>query len=503
MIRALWQKLFRRQLPWYERHFTLLLILGVAIAITISLIIGLLQSVWFDEAYSIWLAKQPVAELLRLTSLDTHPPLYYMLLKAWTGIFGWSEIALRSLSVVAMGGALTVGVLFVKRMFGVRAALVTLVFAALTPFLLRYGFEIRMYALASLIGVAATYTLVCAVDERNSRRQLFLYGIYAALVALGVYTMYYTALLWITHVVWLVWLAKSRREPILRQRWWLAYIGSVVLFLPWLPTFLKQLTNGALAPIAQQMTVENLVGVVSFTFLYQSSWQLQGLSSLVILAVIIAVVYASITAFRVVSKKQKPYLVLLGLYAMLPVLLIAFISLVKPLYVERYLSHVLIGVVLYLGVAVWLIARKNNVSQWVLPGGITAVLLFGVINLVHNGNYNFQRLELPAAKSAASTVACNDRNTILAADPYVAIELAYYLPKCQIYFYSPWQTLSGGYAPLSGSPLQIINPESQLSTAQKIVFIYDGDKPSWQLPNDFTQVSSQEFQGMRVNVFEK
>lgn len=503
MIRALLQKLFQRHLPWYERHFTWLLILGVAVAMAISLTIGLLQSVWFDEAYSIWLAKQPLGELLRLTSLDTHPPLYYMLLKAWAGVWGWSEVALRSFSVLAMGGALTVGVLFVKKTFGVRAALVALVFAALTPFLLRYGFEIRMYALASLIGIAATYALVCAVDEKNSRKQLFLYGIYAILVVLGVYTMYYTALLWITHVVWLLWMAKSRREPMFKQSWRLAYIGSVVLFLPWLPTFVTQLTNGALAPIAQQMTVENLVGVVSFSFLYQSSWQLQGFSSLVILGVIIAVTYASITAFRVVGKKQRPYLVLLGLYAVVPVLLIALISLVKPLYVERYLSHVLIGAVLYVGVVVWLTVQKDRVLQWVLPGGITAVLLFGVMTLANNGNYNFQRLQLPAVKSAASTVACNDRNIILAADPYVAIELAYYLPNCEIYFYSTWTTLTGGYAPLSGSPLQITNPESQLSSAQRIVFIYDGDTPTWQMPNGFTQVSSREFQGMKVKVLEK
>ena len=106
---------------WSERHFIIVLILGAALTMLISLSIGLAQSVWFDEAYSIMLAKQSTGELLRLTGLDTHPPLYYLLLKAWAGMFGWSEVALRSLSVIAAGGAVVFAGLLVKRMFGIKA----------------------------------------------------------------------------------------------------------------------------------------------------------------------------------------------------------------------------------------------------------------------------------------------------------------------------------------------------------------------------------------------
>src|SRR5690349_4584320 len=200
MIRQLLERLFGVRAPWYERHFKWLVLAGVLLAMGISLAIGLMQSVWFDEAYSIWLAKQPIGELLRLTSVDTHPPFYYMLLKGWAGMFGWGEFALRSLSVLAMGGALATGVVLVKRLFGVRAALIALMFGVFAPFLLRYGFEIRMYALASCIGIAATYVLVRAVEEKVYKKQVWLYVLYAVLVALGVYVLYYMALLWIVHV---------------------------------------------------------------------------------------------------------------------------------------------------------------------------------------------------------------------------------------------------------------------------------------------------------------
>lgn len=461
----------------------------------LSLMIGLMQSVWFDEAYSIWLAKQPVGEILRLTALDTHPPFYYLLLKLWASLFGWSELALRSLSVLAMGGALAIGVLFVKRYFGMRAALVALAFAALTPFLLRYGFEIRMYALASLIGIAATYILARAVDETNERRQWILYGLYAGLVALGMHTLYYMALLWMVHVVWLIWLTCSRKKPVFKQRWWLAYAGSVVLFLPWLPAFLKQLGNGALAPISQQMTVDNMVGVVSFTFLYQPTWQLNGAYSLLILAVIIAAMYAGIKAFGRAEKSQKPYFMLLALYAFLPVLLIALISLARPMYVERYLAHVLIGLVLFLAVAVWLAVKKAK-NVWILPGIFAGVLLLGVAQLVSVGNFNFQRLHVPQVKQAAQIITCEEGTILLAADPYVAIELAYYLPGCDIHFYSDTANLKGGYAPLANSPLRVGN-EAELVDKKAITYVHY-DEPKLAMPTMLNQVTERSFGPLHV-----
>ena len=501
MIRRLLEKLFGVRAPWYERHFKWLLLLGVLAAMGISLTIGLMQSVWFDEAYSIWLAKQPVGELLRLTSLDTHPPFYYLLLKGWAGIFGWSEFALRSLSVLAMGGALATGVVLAKRLFGVRAALVALVFAVFAPFLLRYGFEIRMYALASLIGIAATYVLVRAVEEKEYRKQVRLYVLYAMLVALGVYTLYYTALLWIVHVVWLVWLAKNRKESILKQRWWLAYAGSLVLFLPWLPTFMKQLTNGALAPISQQMTVENMVGVMSFTFLYQPSWQLNGLLSLVIALVIGLAIYVGIQACKQVDKKQKPYLVLLALYAFLPILLIALISLARPMYVERYLAHVLIGLVLFLAIATWLTVEKKRRNKWLLPGVFLAVFVFGATHLAAVGNCNFQRLHVPQVKQAAEVIACKD-DVVLAADPYVAIELAYYLPQCSISFYSEYAMMGGGYAPLSDSSQRVSDPASQLADEMEITYVYY-DEPKLTVPSGFSETTVRSFGPLHVAEYRK
>jgi mannosyltransferase len=492
----------RGRLSWLERNYMVIIILGVLATMGISLAIGLNQSVWFDEAYSITLAKQDTSQLLHLASVDTHPPFYYLLLKAWASLFGWSEFALRSLSVLATAGAVTIGVLLVKKLFGVRAALITLPFVVFAPFLLRYGFEIRMYALASLIGIAATYVLVTALQTKHQQKQWKLYGLYAVLVALGVYTLYYTVLLWLAHLVWLIWMARKNKQPVVKSPWFSAFIGSIVLFLPWLPTFVSQVNNGALAPISQPLTIENLMGIISFVFVYQPSWQLSALTSLLVLFVIVTLTIFTYKAWRTASEKQRSYLMLLAMYVLVPVTVLTLVSLIRPMYVERYLAHVVIAGSLFAGVVVAIVTMKNSSKKLLFLGsGLLLAMLVGTIHLAQIGNYNFQRLQKPAINEATQAIGdCNEAKTIFAADPYVATELSYYYPACDIRFYSEWATMSGGYAPLSDSPLRVTNPEQELASYKEIVYVYY-DGPKLTMPSSHTLASQRAYGSLNVAVF--
>ncbi len=500
MIQTIVDRFKSRQL---ERYFLVTVILTAVGAMIISLMIGLQQSVWFDEAYSIILAKQPVVNLIHLTSMDTHPPFYYLMLKGWAGLFGWSEAALRSLSVLAFGGSIVMGALLAKRLFGVRAALMSLPVMALSPFLLRYGFEIRMYALASLIGVAATYVLVTARETRTKTQQWRLYVLYAFLVAIGVYTLYYTVLLWIAHFVWLVVMAVKNKKPIIKTPWFAAFVGAVLLFLPWLPSFVSQIGNGALAAISQPMTLDNLGGIVSFAFLYMPAWQLDGYTTIIIVFVMILIGILTHRAFKTATKKERSYLWLLICYFLIPVIMIALLSLAKPLYVERYLSHVLIGGLLFVGVIIAQATRNSSPRITFSIGVFFVVLLLGVSQLASVGNYNYQRLQKPTVKDVAAVMKdkCSDDTNILAADPYVAIELSYYLPaNCQLRFYSDSVMLKGGYAPLSDSPARIEKPAKELANSHKLYYVYYGD-PQLSMPINMHLENHQTFGAMTVDTF--
>lgn len=478
------------------RSFTMLVIvLSAVVAMLLCAWIGLRQSMWFDESYSVLIAKQPLAELIRLTALDTHPPLYYLTLKAWGGLFGWSEFALRSLSILAYGGSIVFAGLLMRRLFDNRVAVVSVLFLMFAPLLVRYGFEVRMYALGSLIGIAATYVMIRARRLESSRKSI-LWICYAVLVALGTLTLYYSVLLWIAHLVWLWIVDKPSVRGIFKMPWIWAYTGAVVLFAPWMAVFISQMGNGALASIGQPMTFEQLAGIVSFNFLYKPLWQVNVLDTIALVFIMALSGYLILRAFR--ESRHRPGLLLLACYIVVPIAILMAVSIVRPMYVERYLAHVAIGLILLVAASVEIVAlRMRTRSGRLMAGSLLVLLLVGWMNLGAVGNYNFQRLQKPQLADVRPILnECSDGATIVAADPYVATELSYYAPSdCHIRFYSDTKELKGGYAPWSESPDRVDNPLPPLAPVLHYAYY---DDPKLQVDTSYHLVTSREFGALRV-----
>lgn len=175
-------------------------LLGSGLAVTSVLSIGNMTrwSVWFDEAFSAMIVRHSFIDIARYTANDVHPPLYYWLLKLWTMVWGHSPLALRSLSLVLLLVAMTVVFVFVRRVFGRLAAVVSLLLISIAPMLIRYSEEARMYTMTLAIVVAATSVLYEAT-RRPTRRKWLLYGI---LVGVGTVTHYMTLIMWASHWLW-------------------------------------------------------------------------------------------------------------------------------------------------------------------------------------------------------------------------------------------------------------------------------------------------------------
>ncbi|MBQ9017373.1 glycosyltransferase family 39 protein [Candidatus Saccharibacteria bacterium] len=212
--------------------YSFLPLLFVAIYVALCLI-NIRGSIWFDESYSAYLVRGDFGQIWSETAQDVHPPLFYFLLKIWSGIFGTSDFAMRFMSVFFGALAIIMAFHLLKRWFGGKTATVATAFLALSPFLIRYGQEMRMYTLIFAIVIGATYALDLALETKKKRY----YIIYAVLLALGMWTHYFTALAWLAHVVYLTAVKKINifKKPFL----W-TYALAVLLFLPWIPAFLTQ-----------------------------------------------------------------------------------------------------------------------------------------------------------------------------------------------------------------------------------------------------------------------
>lgn len=103
------------------------------------------QNLWFDETYSVALAKTSFPELIQYASADVHPLLYYLLLKLWSLVAGTSILSLRLFSVVGAQALAVLGITHIRRDFGARTGFWYSFIIYALPAVVRYAGEIRMY----------------------------------------------------------------------------------------------------------------------------------------------------------------------------------------------------------------------------------------------------------------------------------------------------------------------------------------------------------------------
>lgn len=222
----------------------------VWIILVISLVMRLIavnQSLWLDEAIGALAVRDfSYSEIItNFLRFDNHPPLYYLDLKSWTSVFGYSEMSLRMPSVIY--GVLTVYLVFLiakiiskgkSNLFPILSALLL----ATSQFHIYYSQEARMYSLTTFLAALAVYSFLFLIDNNLSSRLrtwkmvLFSFSI-TALVFTDYVPIFLLPVFWITGFI-----GKKDRK------WWIGFICShiplVALGALWTPTFLIQVEKG-------------------------------------------------------------------------------------------------------------------------------------------------------------------------------------------------------------------------------------------------------------------
>jgi hypothetical protein len=194
-----------------------------------------------DEIFSIKVANQSFAKLISDVVEDrTHPPLYYILLHSWIGMFGASEMAVRSLSIL-FSGMLTLVLYALLRRFMDRGMVYgLLLLVALSPFFVYFGEEVRPY---SLIALSAAVNLLCFVQmlERPQSRKAI--GIWALSCTLMLYCEYLSLLIILFEIALGLILLRAERRVVI-------YYGfaGIALFSPLLiPVLVYPVLRGSYA----------------------------------------------------------------------------------------------------------------------------------------------------------------------------------------------------------------------------------------------------------------
>ena len=210
------------------------------------------QSLWYDEAFSVYLAHFDLAEITARTAADIQPPLYYYLLHFWIALAGDSEFALRFLSLGF--GVLTIPLLFVtaRRLFDARSARIAALIATLSPLYLWYSQEARMYALITFLLLLSSYALLRLQADWQSRRWRLIFiaaniaAIYAHYFAFAIITFQILYALYAIRNSQIANRKSQSRIPLSAFRIPLYAFAFIFLaFLPWLPHVLARLNEDA------------------------------------------------------------------------------------------------------------------------------------------------------------------------------------------------------------------------------------------------------------------
>ncbi len=241
------------------------------------------QSLWYDETVTTYLAQQSIPDLLAHTARDIHPPAYYLLMHAWLHLVPTQP----GFEFLAAWPSLVWGMLLLPLTYAVgrRAGLGRSVslgamwLAAIAPFHIWYSQEVRMYTLGAALGMTCIWSVLALLpspaDAKAPRWPAWAPWLaYVLAAAAGLYTLYYFGflLLALNVLVLLRLLLPARPGPAIAARrpfigrWLVAQFVVLLLFLPWLPTAIRQITNPPVPPWrtatgAGTMLVESLTAL--------------------------------------------------------------------------------------------------------------------------------------------------------------------------------------------------------------------------------------------------
>lgn len=281
------------------------------------------QSFWRDEAFSYLVAKNNILEIVKMTLEDFSPPLYYFILHFWINIFGKSEIALRSLSLIFYWATIYIVFLFLTEVFrfNLKKSLLYLFFFIFNPLLIYYAFETRMYSLLAFLATLSFYSLY----RKNSK-------VYLISTILALYTHYFMLVVLFFQFIFFRYKQKQ----------------AFFSFIPWI---LLMISKASLSN--QSFWISNFKLGYLFTFIgniftgYESGSSYYAnfyedrlkITSLILWLIILF-------GYIKTKKNQSNIFRFLLVWGTIIPLFVALLSFVKPIFLPRYLIYSTVGLLL-------------------------------------------------------------------------------------------------------------------------------------------------------------
>lgn len=215
-----------------KRNFLLLLILTAAVSFILRVINITYSSMWSDELYSM-LSVHPKISLYDTLLLQRRdqPPLYFVILRLWVTLFGYTDFSARMLSIVI--GSMSVFVIgwVNKKIFDRRVGLLSAFLVAFSFTQIEYSLEVRFYGLLFLLIVISFYTYYLTQKNNSS---WFFHVLHGAICASVILAHHFGAFVVLIYGLFDLGAIVRTRFSIERLKYKaLAYGVTLLIIVPW------------------------------------------------------------------------------------------------------------------------------------------------------------------------------------------------------------------------------------------------------------------------------
>ncbi len=320
------------------------------------------RSFWVDEGVSLAIARLSWRDFFALLwRRELNMSLYYFLLRGWIHL-GTTEAAVRAFSAAASVFAVAALYFLGKHLFGRNVGFLAAILLALNSYHVAYAQEARGYALLSLAAIISTYLLVRAIESSSS----FSWTIYALSCACAIYIHFFALLVVAAHLLSLVlWLRPIPWRKIILTKALLAAMLLPIAF------FLLHLGN------SNQL---DWIPAPTFSALRAFAIDFTGRGGPILLA---AYVFFIVLAFAFPLRESREQVLsspnfslgIAALWTFLPIALMLAISLVKPIFVPRYMAMSLPAFALLAARGLAVLRPKWQAAALII---VAALALYGV-----------------------------------------------------------------------------------------------------------------------------
>ncbi|HAJ05015.1 MAG TPA: hypothetical protein DCL76_00465 [Chloroflexi bacterium] len=329
------------------------------------------HDLWGDEAFSVSFSKQNLALVLS-PGLETHPPLYHLLLHIWIRLTGDTIFAMRYLSVLSSVSLVAITFTIGKRLSGSILGLIASIMIGVSSFSVYYSQEVRMY---TLVVFFCTVALYADLKWEVSGHKKWLY-MFIVIMLFALFTHYYSLFILIAHNVY-----KFHTRKYNRHDWGIWINSQIVLMVLCLPWILAQSDFVASKAIIRWDQL-SLVGInnvwfdtlMSFGIGNTVSTSEQWLGLLLFLPLSMGI------RFNSQNKSYQRFAILY--WTLVPLLCAFFVASIMPFYYSRYLILILPAYLILVGQG---IRFGSKLFVWSFS------ILFLALNLISLNNYFFDK----------------------------------------------------------------------------------------------------------------